>query len=123
MVCRSCGAIADVDCAVGAASCLTVSDDNGFQLQEAEVIYWGRCPDCVAAAASFVIGDRSPTRSVGNEIDLPSATQPVPPRNSRTWPTPTARPAHFIASSVVRSNILSTAGVSTSGESGPLFVG
>jgi Fur family transcriptional regulator, stress-responsive regulator len=46
VVCRSCGAIADVDCAVGEAPCLTASDDNGFLLDEAEVIYWGMCPDC-----------------------------------------------------------------------------
>ncbi|WSJ17648.1 transcriptional repressor [Nocardia sp. NBC_01327] len=46
VVCRSCGAIADVDCAVGDAPCLTASDDNGFVLDEAEVIYWGVCPDC-----------------------------------------------------------------------------
>jgi Fur family ferric uptake transcriptional regulator len=46
LVCRSCGVIADVDCAVGEAPCLTASDDNGFVLDEAEVIYWGLCPDC-----------------------------------------------------------------------------
>ncbi|WP_326834652.1 Fur family transcriptional regulator [Amycolatopsis rhabdoformis] len=46
VVCRSCGAIADVDCAVGAAPCLTASDDHGFVIDEAEVIYWGLCPDC-----------------------------------------------------------------------------
>ena len=45
-VCRSCGVIADVDCAVGDAPCLTPSDDNGFVLDEAEVIYWGLCSDC-----------------------------------------------------------------------------
>jgi Fur family ferric uptake transcriptional regulator len=50
VVCRSCGAIDDVDCAVGAAPCLTASDDYGFSVDEAEVIYWGRCPRCVAAA-------------------------------------------------------------------------
>jgi Fur family transcriptional regulator, stress-responsive regulator len=49
IVCRSCGAIADVDCAVGAAPCLTASDDHGFRIDEAEVVYWGRCPECVAA--------------------------------------------------------------------------
>ncbi len=42
----SCGAIADVDCAVGATPCLTASDDHGFAIDEAEVIYWGLCPDC-----------------------------------------------------------------------------
>jgi Fur family ferric uptake transcriptional regulator len=45
-VCRSCGVIADVDCAVGEAPCLQASDDNGFVIDEAEVIYWGYCPDC-----------------------------------------------------------------------------
>ena len=49
VVCRSCGAIADVDCAVGDAPCLTASDDHGFTIDEAEVIYWGRCLGCVAA--------------------------------------------------------------------------
>jgi Fur family transcriptional regulator, stress-responsive regulator len=50
VVCRSCGAIADVDCAVGAAPCLTASDDHGYTIDEAEVVYRGRCPACVAAA-------------------------------------------------------------------------
>ena len=48
VVCRSCGAIADVDCATGEAPCLTASDDHGFTIDEAEVIYWGLCPDCSA---------------------------------------------------------------------------
>jgi Fur family ferric uptake transcriptional regulator len=52
VVCRSCGAIADVDCAVGATPCLTASDDHGFTVDEAEVIYWGRCPECVAATSA-----------------------------------------------------------------------
>ncbi len=46
VVCRSCGVIADVDCAVGDAPCLNALDDNGFAIDEAEVIYWGLCPDC-----------------------------------------------------------------------------
>jgi Fur family ferric uptake transcriptional regulator len=49
IVCRSCGAVADVDCAVGTTPCLTASDDHGFSIDEAEVIYWGRCPDCSTA--------------------------------------------------------------------------
>jgi Fur family ferric uptake transcriptional regulator len=52
VVCRSCGVIADVDCAVGEAPCLTASDTNGFVLDEAEVVYWGLCPDCSAAQHS-----------------------------------------------------------------------
>ena len=50
VVCRVCGAIADVDCAAGHAPCLTASDDHGFVIDEAEVTYWGLCPDCRAAA-------------------------------------------------------------------------
>ena len=46
IICRWCGAIADVDCAVGHAPCLTASDDHGFLVDEAEVVYWGTCPDC-----------------------------------------------------------------------------
>jgi Fur family ferric uptake transcriptional regulator len=54
VVCRSCGAIADVDCAVGPAPCLTAADDAGFAIDEAEVIYWGRCPTCQSASAAEV---------------------------------------------------------------------
>ena len=52
VVCRSCGVIVDVDCAVGEAPCLTPSDHNGFLLDEAEVIYWGLCPDCSTSETS-----------------------------------------------------------------------
>ena len=52
VVCRSCGAIADVDCAVGYTPCLTAVDDSGYEIGEAEVIYWGRCPECVAATSA-----------------------------------------------------------------------
>ena len=49
VVCRTCGVIADVDCAVGEAPCLAASEDHGFTIDEAEVIYWGLCPNCSAA--------------------------------------------------------------------------
>jgi len=49
VVCRSCGCVADVDCAVGQAPCLTPSDDHGFSIDEAEVTYWGLCPRCSTA--------------------------------------------------------------------------
>jgi Fur family ferric uptake transcriptional regulator len=52
VVCQSCGAIADVDCAVGEAPCLTASDEQGFSIHEAEVTYWGTCPECVATSAT-----------------------------------------------------------------------
>jgi Fur family transcriptional regulator, stress-responsive regulator len=52
VVCRSCGAVADVDCAVGEAPCLTASDDHGFAIDEAQVIYWGLCPGCSTARSA-----------------------------------------------------------------------
>ena len=56
VVCRGCGAIDDVDCAVGEAPCLVPSDDHGFEVDEAEVIFWGTCPDC----------RRDPSRDLGD---------------------------------------------------------
>ncbi len=50
LVCRTCDRMDDVDCAVGAAPCLTAADDWSYEIDEAEVIYWGRCPECLAAA-------------------------------------------------------------------------
>jgi Fur family ferric uptake transcriptional regulator len=52
LICRTCGRTVDIDCAVGATPCLTAADDAGFEIDEAEVIYWGRCPDCAAAATA-----------------------------------------------------------------------
>ncbi|MFI6292401.1 Fur family transcriptional regulator [Nonomuraea sp. NPDC050790] len=49
VVCRSCGAVADVDCAIGHAPCLSAADDHGFTIDEAEVVYWGLCPTCTTA--------------------------------------------------------------------------
>lgn len=49
LVCRSCGTTADVDCSLGATPCLTAAHDHGFVIDEAEVVYWGTCPDCLKA--------------------------------------------------------------------------
>jgi Fe2+ or Zn2+ uptake regulation protein len=58
LICRACGRMVDVDCAVGAVPCLTASDDRGYEIDEAEVIYWGRCPECLASGAPPVgVGD------------------------------------------------------------------
>jgi Fur family ferric uptake transcriptional regulator len=51
LICRSCGHTCVVDCAVGYTPCLSASDNLGFEIDEAEVIYWGRCPDCIARSA------------------------------------------------------------------------
>jgi len=56
LICRICRRLVDVDCAVGSAPCLTAVDDKGYEIDEAEVAYWGRCPDCLAQA-------RTPSRS------------------------------------------------------------
>ena len=48
LICRACGRMVDVDCAVGGAPCLTPADDAGYEIDEAEVVYWGRCPGCLA---------------------------------------------------------------------------
>ncbi len=55
VVCRSCGSIADVDCAVGHSPCLTASDDHGFVVEEAEVVYWGTCPECATEQSTTPI--------------------------------------------------------------------
>ena len=47
LICRVCNQMVDVDCAVGDAPCLTAGEDAGFEIDEAEVVYWGRCPECV----------------------------------------------------------------------------
>jgi len=62
LICRSCGRMVDVDCAVGAAPCLTPADDSGYEIDEAEVIYWGRCPECLA---------RIPAQSEAEEESVP----------------------------------------------------
>jgi Fur family transcriptional regulator, stress-responsive regulator len=49
LICRTCNRIVDVDCAVGDTPCLTAADDSGYEVDEAEVVYWGRCPECAAA--------------------------------------------------------------------------
>lgn len=76
MVCRACGAIADVACPVGQAPCLTVADTNGYQLDEAEVIYWGRCPDCSAAAGAN--RDPSHLTQLADEMLCPDETCHLP---------------------------------------------
>ena len=62
LICRTCNRMVDVDCAVGYTPCLTAADDAGYEIDEAEVIYWGRCPECVAATA-VASGDGKRTRS------------------------------------------------------------
>ncbi len=79
LICRSCGRMVDVDCAVGSAPCLTPADAAGYEIDEAEVIYWGRCPDCAtgpdathetAAHASPTSGDGLLGRRTARDRDV-----------------------------------------------------
>ncbi len=74
LICRSCNRMVDVDCAAGAVPCLTPSDDAGFDIDEAEVTFWGFCPDCAAT-------DGAP------------ATPPTPPSSSSPSPATSAHPS------------------------------
>ncbi|MHC4908157.1 MAG: Fur family transcriptional regulator [Planctomycetota bacterium] len=56
LICRACGSTVDVDCAVGEAPCLTPAVDAGYQVDEAEVIYWGTCPTCLASTDASSVG-------------------------------------------------------------------
>ena len=59
LVCRTCGTVVDVDCAVGEVPCLTAADDQGFVIDEAEVTYWGLCPSCAAPPTTGSTHQRS----------------------------------------------------------------
>lgn len=67
LVCRVCGRVVDVDCAIGARPCLAASDDHGFEIDEAEVLHWGRCPECRSA-------DPSANSSADPSTDRPTNT-------------------------------------------------
>src|SRR5688572_8904756 len=75
LICRICGRVVDVDCAVGFAPCLTAADDMGYEIDEAEVAYWGRCPDCVAQSRASAPPE-SPPKST--QKSTPSARRRRP---------------------------------------------
>jgi Fur family ferric uptake transcriptional regulator len=62
LICRVCGLVVDVDCATGSAPCLAAADEQGYEVDEAEVAYWGRCPECQAKAATSPFPSEPPTR-------------------------------------------------------------
>ena len=59
LICRACGRLVDVECVVGSAPCLRAADHSGYEIDEAEVVYWGRCPDCLAQPQSASQPQRS----------------------------------------------------------------
>ena len=62
VICRDCGKLADVDCAVGSAPCLTAADDHRFRIDEADVAYWGQCPACQSGSTESSDSSRNPTQ-------------------------------------------------------------
>jgi Fur family ferric uptake transcriptional regulator len=68
LICRACGRMVDVDCAVGDTPCLTAANDWGYEVDEAEVIYWGRCPECVGSSGTNVERNQ-PSRNTHEEKD------------------------------------------------------
>lgn len=85
VICRVCGRLVDVDCAAGAAPCLTASDDQGYEIDEAEVAYWGRCPDCLAkdrdASRTDPPARRRRSRSGAAGQESPSGSSRGPEQN------------------------------------------
>lgn len=95
VVCRTCGAIADVDCAVGHTPCLTASQDHGFLIDEAEVIYWGSCPACRAiesAATDAALAPGTPTHATALAVGTPDPS-PLTPADPAAAPAPAAASA------------------------------
>lgn len=72
LICRLCGRMVDVDCAVGSAPCLSAADGMGYEIDEAEVVYWGRCPDCVAQGRASSITDPSSRRRRSRQPAAPT---------------------------------------------------
>ncbi len=86
VVCRACGSIADVDCAVGHTPCLTASSDHGFVIDEAEVIYWGTCPDCQTTRAAQAI-ESAPRRAARHQASLSTNAESAPPGATAATPS------------------------------------
>lgn len=102
MVCRTCGAIEDVDCVTNAAPCLSVSDSNGFDLDGAEVIYWGRCPGCLASDA-MAAQDAAPA-PLPHEVVHAGHSHP-PTQEPHPLPPPAPAPVEWVSVATTTANI------------------
>ena len=83
LICRACGRVVDVDCAVGSAPCLTPRDGMGYEIDEAEVAYWGRCADCLTQAASAPGGDPKKRPRQRKTPRTDGSTKPSRPRQDK----------------------------------------
>jgi len=116
MVCRVCGVIADVDCAVSDTLCLAPSDANGFQLDQTEVIYWGRCSGCSVPHVSQPIGDHSPIEQLPDDMPSSDDIDNLPPSNGQPLSTPTPRPGEWLAPGPLTPiTLLKATGIGTGG--------
>lgn len=116
VVCRSCGAIADVECAIGDTLCLTPADASGFHLDQTEVIYWGVCPCCWASDASRADDAHQPATNVPEQMPCPSDDRPPPHDNGIPLPAPAAATAGWVAPGPLTPNtVLRAAGIGTGG--------
>lgn len=86
LICRTCGRVVDIDCAVGSAPCLTPSDDRRYEIDEAEVAYWGRCPDCLEQSRSASPGDRPTAARPRQRRTSPARPPTSPPTDARSIP-------------------------------------
>jgi Fur family transcriptional regulator, stress-responsive regulator len=94
LICRVCGNVVDVDCAVGDAPCLTAADDSGYEIDEAEVAYWGRCPNCLGKSTP---ASRSGSRRADAKASQRSRTQSARRTVDRRPKTVDRRPTKRIA--------------------------
>ncbi len=90
LICRACARMVDVDCAVGDTPCLTAADDSAYEIDEAEVIYWGRCPECLATAA-VPPGGRARARSGQRRTTIPASDKARPMSTAVSHPKEPAR--------------------------------
>ena len=92
LICRACGRVVDVDCAVGSAPCLTAVDDRGYEIDEAEVAYWGRCPDCLEQSRTPSAGRPTAARP-GQRRAAPAKPPANLPKDRKNIPRITNRRA------------------------------
>ncbi len=91
LICRTCGRVVDVDCVVGAAPCLTPIDDRGYEIDEAEVAYWGRCPECLEQSRSAPPADRPAVARPGQRPKPRARPPTTPPTKGKSIPRSNSR--------------------------------
>jgi Fe2+ or Zn2+ uptake regulation protein len=86
LICRICGRVVDVDCAVGSTPCLTPSHDRGYEIDEAEVAYWGRCPDCLDGSRSSASASTRTANAANAKATKTAKAATTPPTQRKRIP-------------------------------------